>query len=260
MTGSENFLSRWSRLKREPEPEPVVDAAVEAEQVVDVPAHEQVAAIDAGVDEHGIAGDAASDAPGEEAEPHPAELIDIDQLTNESDFSSFVSRGVPAALQRKALRKLWTLDPVYANLDGLNDYENIIEDFGISELKPGGTAWKIGRGFQTDEDFARVKERGGYKTPEEKLAEAEKAAEEERLAAEQAEADADTDTDGETGPEDDTELAASDEADGEDRGDAADAKSDTGQPDTEQGQKASRKSVADAVDEFDVGDDEDGLA
>jgi hypothetical protein len=44
--------------------------------------------------------------------------------------------GVPEALRNRALRKLWLSDPVLANLDGLNDYD---EDF-VAELKEG-VAW-----------------------------------------------------------------------------------------------------------------------
>ncbi|MCB1482070.1 MAG: DUF3306 domain-containing protein [Rhodobiaceae bacterium] len=179
MTDKENFLSRWSRLKREPEPEtPATEEdaceagpAAEAEHVpADAAADADAALADADIDKH-------------PDEPHPAELIDIDSLTKESDFSAFVKKGVPAALQRKALRKLWTLDPVLANLDGLNDYENIIEDFGITDLKPGGSGWQLGRGFMKDKDFALINERGGYKPPEaEEPEEAEVLAEEDDAA------------------------------------------------------------------------------
>ena len=166
MTGNENFLSRWSRLKREPEPEQekpeVEETAPEhgaAASEGPAPGEDLANAAAVSADPDTVSGAGTS-------EPHPAELIDIDSLTKHSDFSAFVKKGVPAALQRKALRKLWTLDPVLANLDGLNDYENIIEDFGITDLKPGGSGWKVGRCFMTDEDFALINERGGYKPPE----------------------------------------------------------------------------------------------
>lgn len=56
------------------------------------------------------------------AEP-PEDLPDIDSLDAESDFSVFMREGVPEDLKNLALRKLWRSDPVYANLDGLNDYD-----------------------------------------------------------------------------------------------------------------------------------------
>ena len=57
-----------------------------------------------------------------------------------------MAKGVPEVLRRQALRKLWRLNPVLANLDGLNDYD---EDFtlattAIAELK---TVYKVGKGM-----------------------------------------------------------------------------------------------------------------
>ncbi|MHA1108564.1 MAG: DUF3306 domain-containing protein [Alphaproteobacteria bacterium] len=99
--GDEKFLSRWSRRKQ---------AEGEA------PAEEAPGTDDEPVSE------------GEEAAAFdPAELPDIDGLDKESDFTAFMKDGVPEELRNRALRKLWTTDPVFANLDGLNDYD---EDFG----------------------------------------------------------------------------------------------------------------------------------
>lgn len=185
-----NFLSRWSRLKRTPGEfagtlgddaqagSPEAGGAQVAVEGAAGEADVRSAPVAQPRGDTGAPADVAAPPPaGETDAPHPAELIDIDKLTKNSDFSAFVMKGVPAALQRKALRKLWTLDPVLANLDGLNDYENIIEDFGISDLNPGSTGWKIGRGFMTDEDFAEVNRRGGYLPPEEREADGEGAAE-----------------------------------------------------------------------------------
>jgi hypothetical protein len=63
----------------------------------------------------------------------PLDLPDIDTLDKESDFTVFMQAGVPEELKNLALRALWRSDPVLANLDGLNDYD---EDFG-SMLKVG---------------------------------------------------------------------------------------------------------------------------
>ena len=110
MAADENFLSRWSRLKSAPgedeteETVETVDEAVPQEQRPDEPggrAQDQVE--DRGTDADG-------DDPEESGEPHPAELIDIDSLDRNSDFSAFVKAGVPAALQRQALRKLWSIN------------------------------------------------------------------------------------------------------------------------------------------------------
>ncbi len=64
-----------------------------------------------------------------ERDPELAEKIagiDIDTLTYEDDFSIFMNQKVPEFIRRKALSKLWLSNPVLANIDGLNDYD---EDF-----------------------------------------------------------------------------------------------------------------------------------
>lgn len=60
------------------------------------------------------------------------DLPDIDSLSYGSDFSAFLQKNVPEHLHRLALRKLWTSNPVLANVDGLNDYDL---DYTISEMK-----------------------------------------------------------------------------------------------------------------------------
>lgn len=111
------FLSRWSRLKQEarereqepeaPPPEPEPEQEPEAEAAAEPEA-----------------GDAAPAVGGDQGEAaEPLDLPDIDSLTRDSDYSVFMRAGVPADLRRQALRKLWRSDPVLANLDGLNDYD-----------------------------------------------------------------------------------------------------------------------------------------
>lgn len=53
-------------------------------------------------------------------------LPDIESLEEGSDYSAFLSDGVPDALRRLALRKLWATNPLLGIRDGLNDYD---EDF-----------------------------------------------------------------------------------------------------------------------------------
>jgi hypothetical protein len=106
----DGFLNRWSRRK------------LESDKVIDAPAPDPEAL--------------------PETVPEPVEggedqvaldLPDIDTLDKDSDFSVFMQEGVPEELKKLALRALWRSDPVLANLDGLNDYD---EDFG-SLLKVG---------------------------------------------------------------------------------------------------------------------------
>lgn len=125
--GGEGVLSRWSRLKREearretePEalPKPSDDAAGEGAEA---------RADGAKAPEAGAAAQAD-----EEPMLTEADLPDIESLTFESDFSVFMKRNVPLALQKRALRKLWVSSPVLANLDGLNDHDL---DYTIAEMK-----------------------------------------------------------------------------------------------------------------------------
>ncbi len=80
-----------------------------------------------------------------------AKLPDLDSLTEETDFTAFLQDGVPEALRRKALRRLWRLNPVFANLDGLNDYDEDYSAGGIiaENIK---TIYKVGKGYLDDDE------------------------------------------------------------------------------------------------------------
>ncbi|MDJ0607931.1 MAG: DUF3306 domain-containing protein [Kiloniellales bacterium] len=128
------FVSRWSRLKRTRR----VELPPEAETNAATP---------------GPPGSSA----GEPAPPGDAEvealvesLPDIDSLTGESDFTVFLQKGVPEELKQRALRRLWRLNPVFANLDGLNDYD---EDFTDAALvvKNLKTLYEVGKGMPAPE-------------------------------------------------------------------------------------------------------------
>lgn len=133
------FLQRWSRRKRELEPAvPGEPAAASAQP----------------------ASPAAGD-PGEDSEERrlqlernreEAEAIDLAGLDAASDYSPFFRDGVPKLLKSTAMRILWRSSPVFANVDGLNDYD---EDFGSPDLiaKFKGSAWKVGKGYLRDDDI-----------------------------------------------------------------------------------------------------------
>lgn len=165
------FLSRWSRLKQEARNQPPGQAGGRrggAAPVLEEPSRPAALPPEAG--DHGqampvrqprpgqqrgqgsVTGD-PSDLPEGVAEGVAEGLPDIDSLTAESDFTGFLRKDVPKALQRRALRKLWTSDPVLACLDGLNDYE---EDFTDAATVVEGmkSSYQVGRGFLTDEELA----------------------------------------------------------------------------------------------------------
>lgn len=119
----DGFLTRWSRRKREDQPREDAE-------------------------------DQASDHSASQAE-NEREIVeslpDIETMDDSSDFSVFLQEGVPEALKRRALRKLWRLNPVLANLDGLNDYDEDFTDAAtvVENLK---TLYKVGKGMVPDDE------------------------------------------------------------------------------------------------------------
>lgn len=94
----------------------------------------------------------------------PDDLPPVESLTPESDFTVFLREGVPPALKKAALAKLWRSDPVLANLDGLNDYD---EDFtGAAAKSVVATAYKVGKGFARKITESESRAQGGEKDAE----------------------------------------------------------------------------------------------
>jgi hypothetical protein len=100
----EDFLTRWSRRKREADlarseqPETKTEDAAKAEP------------------ESGV--DAKADA-GKPAEFDPATLPPLESINALSDITAFLRAGVPAELTRAALRRVWTVDPSIRDFVGL---------------------------------------------------------------------------------------------------------------------------------------------
>ncbi|EFO30408.1 proline rich protein [Roseibium sp. TrichSKD4] len=146
MTGTsdqeEGFLSRWSRRKQA-----VREGDLEA---VEEPQ---------GVEEADEIGDPSQEDPEIMANREAAEAIDLDSLTSDSDFTVFMKKGVPKALKTAALRKLWTVNPAFSTLDGLNDYDlnyNVIDKV----LTQFQSAWEVGKGYKAKaEEMAAEAER-----------------------------------------------------------------------------------------------------
>ncbi|MBE1296386.1 DUF3306 domain-containing protein [Phycobacter azelaicus] len=83
------------------------------------------------------------------------ELPDPDTLEEGDDFKVFLRDVVPARIRTRALRRLWRLNPVLANVDGLVDYG---EDFTDSAMVVEGmqTAYQVGKGMTKHvEELAR---------------------------------------------------------------------------------------------------------
>jgi hypothetical protein len=129
----EGFLKRWSRRKiesrlgyePEPEPQPPQEALAPGLPPA-VQALADSAAPGAGERAHA---DVPEPVPAREANAAPAPrlptLDDVDSLTPDSDYSSFVARGVDQAVRRSALKKLFA-DPHFKAMDRLDVY---IDDY-----------------------------------------------------------------------------------------------------------------------------------
>jgi Protein of unknown function (DUF3306) len=110
MSDPEDFLSRWSRRKREasPEAEPVNPPAA------DEPAQDERASGKASRLNAPASAETAFDL---------TSLPPIERIDAETDISGFLAAGVPSDLTRAALRRAWTSDPKIRNFVGLADYD-----------------------------------------------------------------------------------------------------------------------------------------
>ena len=136
MSGEKDFLSRWSSRKSEAREAEAAAPEPEAPPREDPPQEFTPAELET-----------LSDA--ELCER--LNLPDPRTLNEGDDFKVFLEGRVPERLRRIALRRLWRSNPIFNQLDGLDDYN---EDFRAA-AEAGGpvqTLYKVGRGFlKTDE-------------------------------------------------------------------------------------------------------------
>ncbi|WP_167225205.1 DUF3306 domain-containing protein [Pelagibius litoralis] len=145
----DGFLSRWAERKQ----------AARRPENVDEPPAEETAAAKMRDDGDTV----AALQPGEAPPPtdqeafDPKDLPDIETLDKDSDFSIFMNDKVPEALRRRALRRLWQVDPLFGFRDGMNDYD---EDYTDAAMVVEGmkTLYKVGKGMWTAEDEAAENE------------------------------------------------------------------------------------------------------
>ena len=107
----EGFLTRWSRLKREPRP-PEPTAPVLGEDTAAPPGPD-----------------------GDELQKLLAELPKIEDLVPGQDLSMFMRAWVPEDLRNAALRKLWTIDP--AVRDFVSEALDYAYDYNTPGAAPG---------------------------------------------------------------------------------------------------------------------------
>jgi Protein of unknown function (DUF3306) len=131
MNDRENFISRWSRRKREAADEKaqgeqpgIADAAKETDRSADLSSEEsKLAKADA-------------------AEFDPASLPPIESIEAGTDITAFMRAGVSSELRHAALRRAWSADASIRDFVGLN--ENYWSDVtgpagvaGFGDLGPG---------------------------------------------------------------------------------------------------------------------------
>src|SRR5262252_2020081 len=117
MSEPENFITRWSRRKREASEGAEVtkssiapDAVAESAPPSEDPRQERDALPASG---------GAPQSP--EAAFDPAKLPPIETITAESDIRAFLAPGVPPELTRAALRRVWSADPNIRDFIGLSE-------------------------------------------------------------------------------------------------------------------------------------------
>lgn len=168
---NEEFLARWSRRKVDArqglrKKEADQRSASERRPAGKLPGPGETAALaegDPDLQSGALEEQGAHVAPGEQTEPGDAATpeetvdasefddVDFDKLDFESDYTRFMKAGVPEAIKRRALRKLWHSNPILANVDGLNDYDDDFTDAAMA-VKKLVTAWKVGSGYLTEEE------------------------------------------------------------------------------------------------------------
>ena len=143
MSDDENLFGRWSRLKHQSRTGRPLRQATEKKRggAAPVAEPETVASLSPMAEPEPGATAAApppafsEDVEGRELTPEEQaavrDLPPIDSLDKDSDYTAFLGTNVPEFLKRQALKVLWRSDPVLANLDGLNDYD---EDFSLAGL------------------------------------------------------------------------------------------------------------------------------
>src|SRR5439155_3469541 len=158
MNEDEPFLKRWSRRKVAAREGP--DKVEPAREIAD--------------GDVGMPGDVSLPAQGEGRPQDKRELtetdfadVDFDALDAKSDYARFLAKGVPEAIKQKALRKLWASDPVFSQIEPFQEYAGDFTDAAVAV--PAGTlktAYRVGKGFLSDEEVAAWEKLGHPAEPE----------------------------------------------------------------------------------------------
>lgn len=173
MSEPENFITRWSRRKREA----AQDADATKAAVAPAPTAES-----AHPDEGRRKETDAAPADGAALEPSevafdPTMLPPIETITADSDIRAFLAPGVPAELTRAALRRAWASDPKIRDFVGLSENAwdfnapGAIAGFGPLEMTDelrAQVAQMVGRGLdgEATDRSASPERQGQTSSPE----------------------------------------------------------------------------------------------
>lgn len=162
----EDFLSRWSSLKQKAR-ETELDTTAEADEArfSDQPVG----------DDQGASEAAALSIEPEKSDEDILQELGLpspESLMKGDSIAGFLKAGVPMRLRNRALRRLWLTDPVFANLDGLNDYDGDYTD-AATVVKGLRSAYRPGKGYFRDDPAPKI---GDADTTDEMVTEAEETA------------------------------------------------------------------------------------
>ncbi len=153
----ESRLGRWARLKAEARAAEREAAPVEPPIAAPVaPPAAQAQAL--------APAEAPAPVEAERAEEKPLELPPLESLTEKSDFSLFMRGGVPDDARKAALRKLWSVDSHFAQID-ISECHSI--DFNAVPTVPDGlknTIYRVGSGMvEAVEEIERLEREAAEK-------------------------------------------------------------------------------------------------
>ncbi|EBA13956.1 DUF3306 domain-containing protein [Roseobacter sp. CCS2] len=92
--------------------------------------------------------------------PVPEDVADPDQIR------AFLTKAVPQRIKTRALRQLWRINPMLANLDGLVDYGEDYTD-SATVVENLQTAYQVGKGMVAKiEALAAPEQQDAVETPD----------------------------------------------------------------------------------------------
>ena len=152
MSEPENFLTRWSRRKREVEQ--AETASTPSEEPASVAPASATPAAQEDVREPDVTDEKAEKAP----EVDLSALPSLESITAATDIRAFLLPGVPAELTRAALRRAWVADPAIRDFVGLaeNAWDFTAPDTvpGFGSSVPADVARRLIAGMLGEDDAA----------------------------------------------------------------------------------------------------------